>query len=451
MIKNLSKLLTMLLVAIFAIPASGAPEQSQTKGEEPKSDLDVKEVIFHHLGDGYGWEVPFSHVYRIPLPVIVRAQDGSWHCFSSGKLTEVEILRDQATGKESEELVPVVHHIEKDGKSYDFYIAHVSAHKNKVVELFPLSEAEQQQVEAKASAAGDDAHGHAMVEGYCYVPSADGHGGAYYKEYRPFDISITKNVLALFIASILVTVMVMACARYYTRKGFKAPRKGMGFFELLIDFIYTGVIKGSLGKKAPKFAPYLLTCFFFILTMNLLGLIVIFPGGANLTGNIAITLVLAVLTFILTNVLGTKHYWKEILWPDVPVWLKCPLPIMQMIEVFGIFTKPAALCVRLFANMMGGHMIVITLTLLIFIFAAFGAAAVGSATVVSVLFSLFMLALDVLVSFIQAYVFTLLSAMFIAMGQEDGHGHSKKEEAEMEKALDYDGDLNTQAAAEAKA
>ena len=157
--------------------------------------------------------------------------------------------------------------------------------------------------------------------------------------------------------------------------------------------------------------------------MNLVGLIVIFPGGANLTGNIAVTLVLALLTFIVTNVLGKKHYWKEIFWPDVPIWLKCPLPIMQIIEIFGIFTKPAALCVRLFANMMGGHMIVITLVLLIFIFAAFGAAAAGGSVVISIVFTVFMLLLDVLVSFIQAYVFTMLSTMFIAMAQEEGHEH----------------------------
>lgn len=217
--------------------------------------------------------------------------------------------------------------------------------------------------------------------------------------------------------------MVLSVVRYYSRKGMKAPRKGMGFMEMLIDFIYTGVIKATLGKKAKKFAPFLLTCFFFILTMNLLGLIVIFPGGANLTGNISVTLVLAVLVFIVTNVTKSKHYWKEIFWPDVPMFLKFPLPIMQFIEIFGIFTKPAALCVRLFANMMGGHMIVITLTLLIFIFAAFGALATGGSVVISVLFTIFMLALDVLVSFIQAYVFTLLSTLFIGMSHDDGHSH----------------------------
>ena len=420
--KRIIYILSLIAVVLF----SNAAYANDAKTDEAEKEaLDVKEVIFHHLGDGYGWEVPFSHVYRIPLPVIVRAEDGKWFCFSSAKLTEVTVTEDEATGKKHESLEPVIHEVVKDGKTYCFYIAHVSEHKNKVVEVFPLTAEEQNKAQADALSLGaekGEGAGHVVLPGYVLI------GHDYYREYRTFDISITKNVLALFIAAILVTWMVMSVVRFYTRKGMKAPRKGMGFMEMLIDFIYTGVIKSSLGAKAGKFAPYLLTCFFFILTMNLLGLIVIFPGGANLTGNIAITLVLAVATFVITNVLGTKHYWKEIFWPDVPLFLKFPLPIMQMIEIFGIFTKPAALCVRLFANMMGGHMIVITLTLLIFIFAAFGAAALGASTVVSVLFTCFMLLLDVLVSFIQAYVFTLLSALFIAAAQEDGH-HEKGHES----------------------
>ena len=161
-------------------------------------------------------------------------------------------------------------------------------------------------------------------------------------------------------------------------------------------------------------------------TANLLGLMVIFPGGANLTGNIAVTMVLAIFTFLATNIFGTKHYWKEIFWPDVPLWLKFPLPIMPIIELFGVFTKPAALTVRLFANMMGGHMIVIVLTLLIFIFAALGPVVTGATAFVSVLFSLFMLVIDVLVSFIQAFVFTMLSTLFISFGTEKGHEEHKE-------------------------
>ena len=172
-----------------------------------------------------------------------------------------------------------------------------------------------------------------------------------------------------------ISIVILCCfmlARWHKHNPCKAPRKVLGFFEMLVDFIYVGVIKETLKEKAPRFAPYLLTVFMFIFFMNLLGLIVVFPGGANVTGNIAVTMVLALMTFVMTNFFGTKHYWKEIFWPDVPLWLKFPIPIMQLIEVFGIFTKPAALTVRLFANMMGGHMIVLVLTLLIFIFGAMG-------------------------------------------------------------------------------
>lgn len=437
MSKFLTKILALTLVTLFSVGNAFSQESTvaadvkaekqkaekviDNDKEEEKENVDVKEVIFHHLGDGYGWEVPFSHVYRIPLPVIVRAEDGKWFCFSSDKLTEVEVIKNEKTGKESKELIPVIHEVEKDGKTYRFLIAHVSSHKNKVVEVFPLSAEEERDVKAKAaqiaqSEKGSHADHGVVVDGYVY------HDGQYYREYKTWDLSITKNVLALFIAAALVTWMVMGIIRFQRKNGMKAPRKGLGFLEMLVQFIYDGVIKSSLGAKADKFASYLLTCFFFILTMNLLGLVVIFPGGANLTGNIAITLVLALMTFIVTNINGKKHYWKEIFWPDVPLFLKFPLPIMQVIEVFGVFTKPAALCVRLFANMMGGHIIVITLISLIFIFAAFGAAAAGGSVVISVLFTVFMLLLDVLVSFIQAYVFTLLSTLFIAMSVEE-HEH----------------------------
>lgn len=411
-------IILILLLALFA-----AMPQKAYASEGEKEGIDVKEIMFHHLLDGYGWEVPFCHDLKFPLPVIVRAEDGKWFCFSSSRLTH-HVDELNADGKVHSVSVPAIVNFEKDGKQYNFVLAHVSKHKNKVVEIFPL-DAEQQEVPNKLAASQGDE----VVDGYCKVD------GVYYREYKTLDFSITKNVAALFIAAILVALMAISVARYYSRKGYKAPRKGMGFMEMLIDFIYSGVIKATLHERAKKYAPFLLTCFFFILTMNLLGLIVIFPGGANLSGNIAITLVLAVMVFVVTNVNGKKHYWKEIFWPDVPLFLKFPIPIMQFIEVFGIFTKPAALCVRLFANMMGGHMIVITLTLLIFIFAAFGAAVASGTAVVSILFSIFMLALDVLVSFIQAYVFTLLSTLFISMSTEEGHEEHHGKEDAVEKDL----------------
>ena len=415
----------MLLVTMMLPSTIHASEGSED------GQVNVKEIIFHHLGDGYGWEVPFSHVYRIPLPVIVRAEDGKWISFSSSRLQEYVTITNEKTGEKEVVAEPRIVNIEKNGKQYQFILAHVSKHKNKVVQIFPLSPEEEKRIKEEAKnnpeIQGDVDKAEAIIGGY------SGFDQVYYREYKPHDISITKNVLALLIAAVIVTAMVMSVVWFYARKGMKAPRKGVGFMEMLIDFIYTGVIKSTLHERARKYAPFLLTCFFFILVMNLMGLIVIFPGGANLTGNIAVTLVLAVLVFIITNVMGSKHYWKEIFWPDVPLFLKFPIPIMQFIEIFGIFTKPAALCVRLFANMMGGHMIVITLTLLIFIFAAFGAIAAGGSVFISVLFSIFMLCLDVLVSFIQAYVFTLLATIFISMSTDKGHGHEEhKEENEKE-------------------
>lgn len=363
-------ILTALFLAVIslALPlrVSAAEETPLDSLVEKDSSIDAQGIIFDHLGDRYGWEVPFNHHKSIPLPVIVWGSDGL-HVFSSARIDHGQTYRDG---------------------NAEFRVAGAdSPHKGKVVEI---------------------------VNG---------------QEVKPvLDISITKNVCGVFIAVLLVIWAILDVARWHRNQGMKGPRKMTGAVEFVILFIYDGVIKPTLKTKAAKFAPYLLTVFFFILVMNLLGLIVIFPGGANLTGNIAVTLVLAIITFLITNIFATKHYWKEIFNPDVPWWLKWPIPIMPIIEIFGIFTKPAALTVRLFANMMGGHMIVIVLTLLIFIFAAMGPVVTGATAVVSIIFSVFMLLIDVLVSFIQAYVFTMLSTLFIALGQEDGHGEHKKEE-----------------------
>lgn len=353
-----------LIMLVMAITALSAPTEASAAAQaDTAAAISPKEIIFEHLGDAYGWEVPFDHHHRIPLPVIVYAHDG-FHCFSSSRITGGESYVDGGT---------------------EFRLAGAdSPYKGKVVEV---------------------------VDG---------------REVRPADFSITKNVCALWISVVLVIGLMLWLASYHRKHPFRAPRKGLGGVEVCVTFIYDGVIKAILGPDARRFAPYLMTVFFFILSMNLLGLAVVFPGGANLTGNIAVTLVLSVLTFLVTNIFANKHYWKEILWPDVPLWLKFPIPIMPAIEIFGMFTKPAALTVRLFANMMGGHMIVLVLTLLIFIFSAVNPVAGGATTVVSVCFSIFMLLIDVLVSFIQAYVFTMLSTIFISLAHEH---HEKKDEA----------------------
>ena len=244
-------------------------------------------------------------------------------------------------------------------------------------------------------------------------------------EVRPWDISITKVTLALLINSVLLIIIVLSVARWYRRhpQDSAAPGGFVGFMEMFIMMVNDDVIKSCVGPKYRKFAPYLLTAFFFIFINNLMGLIPVFPGGANVTGNIAITMVLAVCTFLAVNIFGTKTYWKDIFWPDVPWWLKVPVPMMPFIEFFGIFTKPFALMIRLFANMLAGHMAMLVLTCLIFISASMGPALNGSLTVASVLFNIFMNGLELLVAFIQAYVFTMLSAVFIGLAQEE---HTEK-------------------------
>ncbi len=242
-------------------------------------------------------------------------------------------------------------------------------------------------------------------------------------ESRVFDISITKNVVQLWIVVILLIVIFLYCAHWYKNKKPQddAPRGFVGFMELFVMFVYNDIIKETIDEKHYRFfAPYLLTVFFFIFLSNILGLIPIFPGGANLTGNIAITFFLALCTMLLTNIFGSKHYWKDIFWPDVPWWLKFPIPILPVIELFGVFTKPFALMIRLFANIFGGHAVAISLTCVIFITCQMGIAKGASISPISVFLMIFMDLLEVLVAFIQAFVFTMLSSVFIGLAQQEG-------------------------------
>jgi F-type H+-transporting ATPase subunit a len=193
----------------------------------------------------------------------------------------------------------------------------------------------------------------------------------------------------------------------------------VGMMEAVIDFIDKDVAKESIGHGYEKFSPYLMTVFLFILTSNLLGLLPVFPGGANLTGNIAVTLTCAVSAFIAINFFAPKGYYKSIFWPDVPIFLKAPLPIMPTIEFIGVFTKPFSLTVRLFANIMAGHIIILALTSVVFVTAKMGTAMCASMTAVSVLFCIFMNCLELLVAFIQAYVFTILTANFIGLAHDE--------------------------------
>ncbi len=331
------------------------------------ASFDAAKTIFEHLKDSYEWHITTigdKHI-TISLPVILYSEREGWEIFSSD----------------------VFHHNETHR---GFSIAKEGAHEGKIVEQ-----------------------------------KADG------SIARPLlDISITKNVLAIFFNSLLLVIIVLCTARWYKRcsSSDAAPRGFVGAMEMLITMVIDDVIKPNIGSKSARFTPYLLTVFFFILLSNLMGLVPIFPGGANVTGNIAVTLALAFCTFIAVNLFGNKEYWKEILWPDVPVWLKLPVPLMPFIELFGIVIKPVALTIRLFANIFAGHTALLVFVCLIFITMAVNKYLGSAMTVISVMFSVFMNLLEILVAFIQAFVFTMLSAVFIGLVQPWHHGDENKVE-----------------------
>jgi len=242
---------------------------------------------------------------------------------------------------------------------------------------------------------------------------------------RVYDFSITKNVLALFISVILLAIIFISVARAYTKRRNEAPKGLQNALEPFILFIRDDIARAAIGeKKHEKFMPYLLTLFFFIFFNNLFGLVPFFPGGANLTGNIAVTLVLALMTFIITSFSANRGYWVHIVnTPGVPWWLKIPLPLMPVVEFIGIITKPFVLMVRLFANITAGHIIILGFVSIIFIFGNMMPALGYGVSVVSILFMLFMSLLELLVALIQAYVFTLLSALYFGMAVEEAEHH----------------------------
>ncbi len=246
------------------------------------------------------------------------------------------------------------------------------------------------------------------------------------EEVRPFDISITKNAFTLIFSGTLLILIIMLVVKSYKKNGFTVKNKFVLFMEMFIMMINDDVIKPCVGKDYRKYAPYLLTVFFFVFINNVMGLIPIFPFGANLTGNIAFTFTLAMITFIIVNISGTKEYWREIFWPDVPLLLKFPLPFFPILEVIGVFTKPFALMIRLLANMIAGHSIILGLISIIFITVSFGKATNISLTFVSMLLSIFISFVEVLVAFIQAYIFTLLSAVYIGLAKIEPHNKEMK-------------------------
>ena len=353
------KLLRLILVIALLVCPVVTGRAGDGVEHEQSSEIDVGEILFGHIGDSYGWHITDwkGKHVTIPLPCIVHSSTG-WHFFMSSKIEH---------GHEHEGL----------------FIAEEGRYEDKIVER-----------------------------------GADG------ELVRPLDISITKNVASLMFAAVLLISLVLVTTRWYRRHDAseEAPQGFAGLMEMMIMMVNDDIIRPSVGEKHyRKYSPYLLTAFFFIFVCNLMGLIPFFPGGANVTGNIAVTMMMALFTFIAINVFADKHYWKEILWPDVPMFLKFPIPIMQTIELFGVISKPFSLMVRLFANIMAGHMMVLGLVSVIFVTVKLGPVINGSMTVIAMLFGLVINCLELLVAFIQAYVFTMLSAVFIGMAHQEEH------------------------------
>lgn len=348
---------TLSVLLISAMAMWSAPCFAQ-EVEAEAEPLDVTAMIFDHVGDSYYWHITDwgETSISIPLPVLVYSQETGFHAFMSDKFHH---------GHETYEGLKIA---DKD-----------SEYAGKIVET--------------------DANG---------------------KESRPFfDFSITKNVAGLIISCILLIWMILHCAKWYKGKDLKsaAPKGFVGSVEMLVSYVYNDVIRPNIPKNTERYVPYLLTAFFFIFFNNLLGLI---PGSANLTGNIAITVTLALFTFITTNIFGTGAYWSEVLWNrELPLWLR---PIMAVIEFIGLFTKPFSLTIRLFANILAGHCALLGVLSVIFL-TAISMPGVGNGlmSVVSILLGIFLDFVELLVAFIQAFVFTMLSSIYIGLSQAEHH------------------------------
>lgn len=356
--------MTLCFFMSFAVGAFASPEaatsDAKPAGHAQEKETDMKKLIFGHIGDAYDWHITTINGHHISIPLL---------CIVKGQ------------------------------NGWDMFCSSKLGHEGHYTEYNGYRIAEEGEPNAGK-----------IIE----VSTGE----------RPLDISITKNVLSLFISCGLLLWIFLSIAGKYKKNNRTRPTGIQALLEPLIVSLHDDIIKPSIGKNYKKFSSYLLTAFFFIFLNNVLGIIPIFPGGANLTGNIAITLVLALITFFLTNIFGTKEYWKEIFWPDVPLWLKVPIPIMPFIEFIGILTKPFALCIRLFANMFAGHVMVLVLIGLIFVFSALSMTVGSLVSIFSVLLVVFMSLLECLVCFIQAYVFTMLSAIFIGLAQVEPH-HAK--------------------------
>ena len=380
--------LLLILLALFSFGMTGCSSPE-------KEAVDSGKIIIGHVTDSHSWHIcdyktkdGKEHSVAVNLPIIL-IDDGHLEVFSSKQFHHG--------------------HAVYQGKEHTYALVGGGLEKEEVIcvekanpELIP--------VDAETVEVGEEV----------FLKLTDAEG----KTVKPLDLSITKTAAAIIIAVTLLIVIILASAKKYKVRGTAAPHGMQSLIEMLVLHVRDGIVEPILGRNTNRFLPYLLTLFFFIFFCNILGLIPIFPAGANITGNIAVTAILALITFFITNFNGNKHYWKDIFWtPGVPAWLKV-FPLMPIVELVGVFTKPIVLMIRLFANMTAGHIVILGFVVIIFILTnSLGMAVGGAVSVVSVIFAVFISLLECLVAYIQAFVFTMLSALYISMAVEEPETH----------------------------
>ena len=378
----MAKSIKCILAAVFSVfsilffNTSFAQENKEAHVANEKTEkksFDANEVIFGHVLDAHEFHFLSykgsdgqQHHATIPLPVILYSKAKGFDVFMSSKF----------------------HHGEKNYKGYD---------------LLTDEEIAERKLDPKKYTAGQ------------IVAVND--NGTINNDVKVYDVSLTRNVVQMLLAlALLVWVLLYMAKKYRSGQGITTAPKGVqNLMEPIITFIRDEVAVPNLGHKYKKYFPYLLTVFFFILINNLVGLI---PGSANVTGNIAFTMVLAVISFIVIMFSTNKHYWGHIFNPPVPMGVK---PILVLVEALGVLTKPFALMIRLFANMIAGHIIIISLISLIFIFGSLSTAIGWGFSPLSVAFVIFIYFIELLIAFLQAYIFTILTAVFIGQAFEGGH------------------------------
>lgn len=354
-----------------------------------EEEFKMNDLIFNHINNSNDFHI-FGHI-AVPLPCILYSKEDGWTMFMSSKLEHGHkaynrYVLDEGIVKRLPADFPDKGHVE---------IGHIKHTKEGSVEVATLEHQGKEYTLEKASA-------------FTGMTSF-------------YDFSISKVVFSMLLAAILLVILFLSISKAYRNRSGQAPRGLQNLIEIIVLFIIDEVAKPMLGDRYQKHLPFILTIFFFILVCNLMGLIPFFPFSANITGNIAVTMALAVMTFLVTNILGNGNYWKHIFWmPGVPPAMKL---FLAPIEFLGVFIKPVSLMIRLFANITAGHIIILSLIGLIFVFGKVGASMGGAiaGTALAIPFTLFLNVIEFIVAFIQAFIFAILSASYIGAATEEAH------------------------------